>query len=239
MTEGLSKELHKLIRLYVEGDLSPRQSLTLSQAQSHYLGNVMRRKVGDALRLFNGRDGEYVARIESLSKKEVTVVAEDLIREQPPAPQAARLLVAPIKKARMDFLIEKAVEMGMTDFYTVLTQNTEVRTVNFDRIQAQLIEAAEQCERLDIPRVHRLLKLKETVDAWDAPEQLYAAIEHGDNVHMREQGDVHAVMIGPEGGFTEEEKNWLASHPKVKCISLGVRILRAETAALAALAWMR
>lgn len=239
MDKDLSKELHKLIRLYVEGDLAPRQSLSLSQAQSHYLANVMRRKAGDKLRIFNGRDGEYVAEIETVTKKSVMLVALEQIREQPEAPLISCLLVAPIKKARMDFLIEKAVEMGMTDFYPVLTQNTEVRKVNFERIEAQIIEAAEQCERLDIPRVHKFWKLKDSVDAWDLPVQLYAAVEHGDNIHMREQGDVRAVLIGPEGGFTEEEKSWLANHKKVKCISLGARILRAETAALAALAWMR
>jgi 16S rRNA (uracil1498-N3)-methyltransferase len=226
--------LKKLPRLYVDRDLQPGQTLALPEAQAHYLRSVLRQVPGDAVRLFNGRDGEYKAVLDSVDKKSVTARCEILIRPQPEAAQPIHLLFAPIKKARLDFLIEKAVELGATHLHPIITQNTEVRTLNEDRLRLQIIEAAEQCERMDVPVLSPAQKLEDLPAFWSG-ETILACIERHDAPPLKSES-AHAILIGPEGGFTENETAFLGGLNFIRPVSLGPRILRSETAVCAALA---
>jgi 16S rRNA (uracil1498-N3)-methyltransferase len=246
----MSKDFIKLPRLYVEASLADGQAVPLRADQGHYLRNVLRRAVGDSVRLFNGRDGEWLATIDVLDKKNCTVIPSKCVKSQPTLKCRIALYFAPIKKARMDWLIEKAVELGATDLHPVLTQFTELRVLNEDRLTAQIIEAAEQCERLDVPRLHGMIKLQEI----SAP--VLACLERdGDCPSLQEiltpsqggrtkEGGTEiiptlSVLIGPEGGFSQDESAWLKKSPHVTCVSLGDTILRAETASIYALSCLR
>lgn len=223
----------KLPRLYVDRDLQPGQTLTFPEAQAHYLRNVLRKEQGEGLRLFNGRDGEYKAVLDSVDKKSVTARCETLIRPQQDAIFSIHLLFAPIKKARLDFLIEKAVELGATHLHPVITQNTEVRALNEDRLRLQIMEAAEQCERMDMPMLSHVQKLEDLPQFWSG-EPILACIERYEAPPLKAETG-HAVLIGPEGGFTENETGFLNSLDFIRPVSLGPRILRSETAVCAAL----
>jgi 16S rRNA (uracil1498-N3)-methyltransferase len=230
----------KLIRIYIDASLSKGASVALTTAQAHYFHNVMRKSTGDAIRVFNGRDGEWLCLIDTLNKKNGQILPQEQLKQQTngqaqPAPQIT-LIFAPIKKQRLDFLIEKAVELGVTCFQPVLTQNTEMRKINAERIESQIIEAAEQCERLDIPTLLPLIALEKAAPLHGV---IYAAIERLDDVpHIAEVTDTQncALLIGPEGGFTAEEVQWLSARSNVSAVGLGPQIMRAETAALYGLA---
>jgi 16S rRNA (uracil1498-N3)-methyltransferase len=208
--------------------------IPLSREQGHYLQNVLRCRAGDGVRLFNGRDGEWRGVIESAGKKEISIRLEKKLKDQPPPPRETRLFFAPIKKARMDWLVEKAVELGATHLHSVLTQNTDVRAINEERVRAQIVEAAEQCERMDIPELVPLQPLFTAIQG----HNILACVERTDSPPLRKalpaSGPV-AILIGPEGGFSAEEKEKLSARSTVSLVSLGSRILRAETAGLAAL----
>ncbi len=223
----------KLPRLYVDRDLQPGQTLAFPEAQAHYLRNVLRQSPGDGLRLFNGRDGEYRAVLDSVDKKSVTARCETLIRPQQDTIFSIHLFFAPIKKARLDFLIEKAVELGATHLHPIITQNTEIRVLNEDRLRLQIVEAAEQCERMDIPVLSPLQKLEDLPQFWTG-ETILACIERHDAQPLKTE-TAHAILIGPEGGFTESETAFLNSLDFIRPVSLGPRILRSETAVCAAL----
>lgn len=244
------KEFIKLPRLYVEASLAASQVVPLSADQGHYLRNVLRRVVGDSVRLFNGRDGEWLADISVLDKKLCVVTPSQCLKPQPELKRRVALYFAPIKKARLDWLIEKAVELGATDLHPVLTQFTELRVLNEDRLHAQIIEASEQCERLDLPRLHSMIKLQEI----SAP--VLACLEREGNCPSLQEilppsqggrtkeGGIEniptlSVLIGPEGGFSADESAWLKKSPFVTCVSLGDTILRAETASIYALSVLR
>ena len=149
----------KLPRLYSAQTLTAKADVLLSDTQTHYLKNVMRRKEGDLIRLFDGRNGEFLAKISALSKKSMIVSVQEKLKEQPEHNRIIRFVFSPIKKHRMDWMIEKMVELGVTDFQPVLFQNTEIRKINIDRITTQIFEAAEQCERLTIPTLQDIQKL--------------------------------------------------------------------------------
>jgi 16S rRNA (uracil1498-N3)-methyltransferase len=184
------------------------------------------------------RDGEFLARIEAVDKKAVTFTIEQSLRKPRVAPRKIHLLFAPIKKERMDFLIEKAVELGATDLHPVLTQNTDIRKINEERLQAQMIEAAEQCERMDIPALHAVDDLFKILALWNRNIPVVAALERfgADPLLVQTISGDCAVLIGPSGGFTQDEKEKLAALGFVRPVSLGENILRSETAAAAALA---
>jgi 16S rRNA (uracil1498-N3)-methyltransferase len=231
-------DFHKLPRLYVQNALSEGHGLSLEGNHHHYLKNVMRTMEGDALRLFNGMDGEFIGRIERTGKKSVELTIENCLRKQPALKRRLHLLFPPLKKERLDFLVEKSVELGATDFHPVLTKNTDVRKINEERIKAQIIEAAEQCERLDIPALHGLQNLPETLSGWNGNVPVLAALERFDAPPVKNislTGDA-AFLIGPAGGFTEEEKDSLSKNPAIRPVSLGENILRSETAAIMLLA---
>ncbi|MCB9990409.1 MAG: 16S rRNA (uracil(1498)-N(3))-methyltransferase [Rhodospirillales bacterium] len=226
----------KYPRLYVAQDLREGQAISLSAEQAHYLRNVLRRAAGDPVRLFNGRHGEWLCALQKLDKKAAEAAPETLITPQPEPAPATHLYFAPIKKARMDFLIEKAVELGVTQLHPVLTRNTEIRQPNEARIQAQITEAAEQCERLDLPGLSSPVPLSRLLEKNTLPCPLLACLERCDASSLADalaaDKNARALLIGPEGGFTAEEAEQLAGQPHITAVSLGPRILRAETAAL-------
>ena len=231
-------------RLFVESDLAEGAVLDLDQNQAHFLRTVLRLKPGAELALFNGRDGEWQACIEALGKGKGTLLATAQRRVQTRVSDLW-LVFAPIKRARLDFMIEKATELGVTRLQPVLTRHTNVGRVNLDRMAATAREAAEQSERLTVPEVREPLDLGRLLDGWPDDRRLLLAAEAGTAqplaaalLEMKEPGGTGplAVMTGPEGGFAESELDALRNLPIVTAIGLGPRILRADTAALAALA---
>lgn len=165
----------------------------MPKEQAHYLKNVLRKTEGEYVRLFNGRDGEWVYCLTALGKKGAEARAQEQIRAQTEKNRKIHAYFPPIKKNRMDFMIEKAVELGVTDLHPILTQNTETRKINEDRLQAQIIEAAEQCERLDLPILHPLSDIFAALKSCSAP--VYAAIERIEAAPMQQDSTDCAVLI--------------------------------------------
>lgn len=233
-------EFTKCPRLFVAADLAPSRTLELEGPQHHYIHHVMRMQEGDGLRLFNGRHGEWGAAIVQTGKRRVSLEIKSKLKDQPAQAQGVHLLYAPIKKNRLDFLIEKAVELGVTDLHPVITARTEVRKLNAERLQAQITEAAEQCERLDMPRLHPEMAADLALARWDTEIPVYACIERdGDALPLSDivQAGPCAFLVGPEGGFDPAECERFARHGFLKPVSLGQNILRAETACVAALSF--
>ncbi len=230
-------------RLYVPDDLGPGRSLALAEAQAHYLRNVLRLGPGAALAFFNGRDGEWLGRIDGIGKGRCSVALDAQTRQQIPEPDLW-LVFAPVKRARIDYLVEKATELGVAELRPVRTQRTIVERVNVERLQANAVEAAEQTERLAVPLVHPPESLPALIARWPEGRRLIVCDERGRAppiaavvAALRDRPAAGAaVLIGPEGGFTETELDGLANLPFVNAVSLGPRVLRADTAALAALA---
>lgn len=213
--------------------LSEGAEITLPEDQAHYLAHVLRRKADDSVRMFNPQDGEWQAWIKDVRKKSMTVTIGRQIRKPEPLSRRLHVYFCPIKKQRQDWMIEKAVELGATDFHPVLSQNTEVRDINRDRITHQLAEASEQSERLHIPVLHPVQKLDHLLGLLPLEYPVYACIERLDTPPISRvfagQKDI-GFLIGPEGGFTSDEKKLLIS--RTHTLSLGSDILRSETAAI-------
>ncbi len=227
-------------RLFVNPPLQEGLRVDLPGDQSHYLLSVLRKRSGEYLRLFNGKDGEWAATLDVTGKKSAAAALEEKLLEQPRINQPLHLIFAPIKKQRMDFMIEKAAELGATHLHPVLTQNGEVRQINTERVTKQLIEASEQCERMSVPEILPLKPLREVISNWDHTERICACVERVDAPRLSEitqERQPDAILVGPEGGFTEEEKAFLLERRNVAPVSLGAHILRAETATIAALAF--
>jgi 16S rRNA (uracil1498-N3)-methyltransferase len=233
-------DTHKLPRLFMDLPFEKDADLPLTENAHHYVRNVMRMEEGQSIRLFNGRDGEFVGNLTSLGKKHGIVRLAQHIKQQPVAEKEIHLLFTPLRKERMDWLVEKSVELGVTHLHPVLTQNTDMRKINDERIQAQIIEAAEQCERMDIPSLSPMTELFDLFRTWSKESQIYAALERYEAPRLSEISSIRdkntlAILIGPAGGFTQEEMERIVSQEFVSAISLGDNILRAETAAIAAL----
>lgn len=228
------------IRLYVESPLERGAYVALAKEQSHYLASVMRRKAGDHVLLFNGRDGEWLAEVISASKKQVELHLQSQHKVQYDPPSLT-LCFAPVKNAPQHFLVQKAVELGVTCLQPILTRHTVVRSVNTEKLRANVIEAAEQCGRLDLPEVNEMVALEALLASHPAEQPLILCDESGGgnaaNKVLSAIGSDKALVIaiGPEGGFSQEEFALLRQKPYVHTIGLGPRILRADTAALAAL----
>jgi 16S rRNA (uracil1498-N3)-methyltransferase len=227
-------------RLFVSPDLTAGARIAAEREQANYLLNVLRLKEGDAILLFNGRDGEWRARIGEANRKGCVLVVEEQMREQTPLPDL-HYLFAPLKHARLDYMVQKAVEMGAGKLRPVLTQFTQVHRVNLERMRANTIEAAEQCGVLAIPDVEAPQKLADALADWDSTRRLIFCDEAaevanpGAALKNLPRGPA-ALLIGPEGGFSEAERADLLARSYVTALSLGPRILRADTAAVAALA---
>jgi len=226
-------------RLFVTEDISAGTEIPLSADQTNYLLNVLRLDNGAEILVFNGRDGEWRAAIEKTGKKKAKLVAGEQTREQT-EPSDLAYLFAPLKQARLDYMAQKAVEMGAGRLQPVITQFTQVRHVKVERIRANAVEAAEQCGVLSIPEVAEPLPLAEAVEGLEEDRTLVFCDEqhHGDALKALSglAGKPLAVLIGPEGGFSDAERSALTAREGTVVISLGPRILRADTAAVAALA---
>lgn len=238
-------------RLLIDQDLRAGAEIALDEAQARHVGAVLRLDVGGILRPFNARDGEWRARITVREKRGMRVVLESLLREATPSPDLD-LLFAPVKRHATDLIIEKATELGVRRIRPVVTQRTIAETVRVDRLESIAREAAEQTERFDAPEIFDAVSLVRALDGWDTIRPLIYADESGDEDGKAwggEAGRAHpigealaatkgeklALLIGPEGGFTPEERRLLRNFAYVIPVSLGPRILRAETAVIAAL----
>jgi 16S rRNA (uracil1498-N3)-methyltransferase len=237
VTEAGGQSACNKTRLYVTADLGEGMAVPLSEGQAHYLLHVMRAKAGDRLRLFNGRDGEWLAQIGTAGKR--GVIAAVLARM---APQAAVpdiwLAFAPVKKTPADYLVQKAAELGVSRLLPVFTHRTIISRINEERMAANAIEAAEQSDRLTIPEVAAPVTLEKLLAAWPKERRLYFCDEGGDAKPLAAVAGAApaAILTGPEGGFDAPERVLLRAQDFVTPVTLGPRILRADTAALTALA---
>jgi 16S rRNA (uracil1498-N3)-methyltransferase len=223
-----------LPRLFVTQVLSQGLSLTV---EGNYLAAVLRLGPGDKVKLFDDKTGEWLAEIAEAGKKRVTLVILERLREREAAPDLW-LLFAPIKRGRIDWLIEKATELGIARLVPIVTRRTVVDRLNLERLRAHAIEAAEQCERTALPELGAPVKLDALLQGWPAGRTVYFADEAGGEPFVPAPGPA-AILIGPEGGFTDEERAAIRALPCTRPVSLGPRILRADTAALAAMSlWM-
>ncbi len=228
-----------LQRLFVAGPLGSSLPVGVEGPQAHYLANVMRMDVGGQLLLFDGRSGEWLAEIVDVSRKRVALIVRQQTRPQEKIPDLT-LAFAPIKKGRVDWLVEKAVELGVHRLQPVITHRTIVDKLNLERLRSHIIEATEQCGRTGVATIDEPVKLDVYLRTFDPDRSLYFADETGGTP----AGSAFArgpatILTGPEGGFTPEEAAAIRAVAGAKAISLGPRILRAETAALAAVAaWM-
>jgi len=230
-------------RLYVDHPLGPGVRVTLDGAQSHYLADVLRRKPGDKLMVFNGRDGEWRAGFEPTGKRGAVLALEEQTRAQDRASDL-HYLFAPLKRARLDYTVQKAVEMGAARLQPVVTRYTQVERVNTDRMRANAIEAAEQCSILTLPEIDEATTLDRALAALEPARTLVFCDEDAPVADplaalapLRGRESVPlAVLIGPEGGFAPEERALLLARSDTVRLALGPRILRADTAAVAALA---
>jgi 16S rRNA (uracil1498-N3)-methyltransferase len=232
-----------LKRLFVRAGLSAGAAIEIDRSQANYLVNVLRMRDGGELLVFNGRDGEWRAALESRGKKAHALRAVARTRVQTAAPDL-HYLFAPLKQARLDYMVEKATEMGAGRLRPVLTRHTQVSRLNRERMEANAIEAAEQCGLLSVPAIEEPADLAHVLDGWTAGEGARRLIfcdeghGHEDPVAILSAlaPSPLAVLVGPEGGFSAAERADLLSRPFVTAIPLGPRILRADTAAVAALA---
>jgi 16S rRNA (uracil1498-N3)-methyltransferase len=229
-------------RLHVEPDLTPGATVELGKEAANHLVNVLRLKEGDAAVLFNGRDGAWLSRITAAGKKGATLAAAEQVAPQTP-PSDLWFGFAPLKVGRLDYLVQKATEMGAGTIQPVITRFTQART-RPDKLAAYALEAAEQCEVLSLPHIAPEVPLTTLLDGWRNTQGLrrllFADEAAGSSSPVDEISALHGlpvgILVGPEGGFSDEERDLLLSQDYVVPISLGPRILRADTAAVAALA---
>lgn len=227
------------VRLFVEADLEEGGTLGLSAERAHYFKHVMRLERGDEIAVFNGRDGEWRATVAGFGRGWCSLELGARVREQAGVPDLW-LVFAPIKRARIVALVEKATELGAAALRPVLTQHTAIRRVNAQRLRANAIEAAEQCGRLSVPEVHEPEPLDALLGRWPPGRRLLFCDESGEGgspaaVLSRAEPGPWAVLVGPEGGFDGSERAAIRRLPGAHAISLGPRVLRSETAAAAAL----
>ncbi len=225
-------------RLHLEAPLSAGGEITLSREQGHYLTGVLRLSSGDAVRAFNGRDGEWLTYLATLSKKSVSLRCERRVAEAK-LPPDIDYVFAPLKHARLDYVVQKATELGARRLRPVMTSRTVAERVNLDRMRANVVEASEQCNLVHVPEVLEPEKLEKILATWEKGRSLVycdeTMVDHNPLESLKSLRAPTAVLVGPEGGFTDEEKALLKSYPFVIPISLGPRVMRADTAAIAAL----
>ncbi|MEM9011942.1 MAG: 16S rRNA (uracil(1498)-N(3))-methyltransferase [Pseudomonadota bacterium] len=223
------------IRLFVAADLAAGMEIALEARQAHHLATVMRRRAGEAVALFNGRDGEWLATLRTLDRKGGLCLVERRIAEQW-SPPDLWLLFAPIRKARMDMVIEKAVELGAARLQPVLTRFTQTDRLRRERMVTQTIEAAEQCGALTVPEVAEPVRLADLLADWPTERALIWCDEQRAGTASADLPPAPAaLLVGPEGGLAPEERTLITDHAATRTMALGPRILRAETAAIAAL----
>jgi 16S rRNA (uracil1498-N3)-methyltransferase len=231
----MSDDLYKYPRLYMDHPLAPGD-VTLCAQHAHYLRNVMRRADGETVRFFNGVDGEWRATLVFGGRRDVIARLEKQVKPQTPRTRRVHLFFAPLKKDRMDVLISAAVQLDATDLHPVITERTEVREIKDDKVKLQIIEAAEQCERMDLPVLHPVLPLDRALSHPAVP--VFAGLERSDAKPLRDAlvpaGDC-ACLVGPVGGWTDREREYLNNSPNITPVTLGPNVLRSETAVAAML----
>ncbi len=225
-------------RLFVPDALAAGQPVALAPAQAHYLSRVMRRQHNDPVRLFNGRDGEWLARLHAIGRNNAESVPQTQLRPQRAEPDIW-LVFAPLKREATELVVEKATELGVGRLLPVFTERTNASRINAERWRAIATEAAEQCERLSVPDVAEPVRLPALLAAWPPARLLVAAIERQGGARIQPVAGPTALLIGPEGGFAALEVELLRRHPFVSMAGLGPRILRAETAAIVGLALLQ
>ena len=228
------------IRLFVDAPLGEGKAVALSRDQAHYLANVLRLKAGAQVLVFNGVDGEWCARVTAIGKRDMSLLVEHQTRLQETGPDL-HYLFAPIKRARVDYMAQKATEMGASVLRPVVTRRTIAERVKVERLEANAIEAAEQCGILRVPEVRAPQNLEDVLASWDEERLLIfadesAAVSSPLEALAPHASHPHAVLIGPEGGFDPEEREMLLRRDFVLPVSLGPRVMRADTAAVACLA---
>ena len=227
-----------MIRLFVNAELAAGNTVAASEGQAHYLGGVMRRATGDPVLLFNGRDGEWSSRIASLSRGKASFAVEALVRPQEDD-EDFWLVFAVLKRDSTDLVVQKATELGVSAVQPVFTERTNAGRVNLDRLRAIAIEAAEQSERLTIPDIRPAMPLHDILGAWPDDRKLFVALERADAQPLAPASGRAGLLIGPEGGFGPIDRLALDRCSFVHPVSLGRRVLRAETAAIVGLALLQ
>lgn len=231
-----------MIRLYIDHPLSENQQIFLNESQSHYIQKVMRLKHDDIILLFNGKDGEWQARIMGLEKK-TTILS--LLSQNRPQPQTENLclLFSPLKPKRQEFLVEKATELGVSVLWPIRFERTSIPKVNLEKMRAQAREAAEQCERLTLPEIKDLIPLPQLLKNWPSDEVLLFGDETLDSPSLttfqRDPEKFYNFLVGPEGGLTRQEYALLKAHPQAYGVTLNPHILRTETAALVGISYLQ
>ena len=236
--------MKKNLRIYSKENLK-NGKLTLNKKQSHYLKNVMRLKLSDKISIFNEKDGEWVASITSIKKNECSILIEDFLKDSDIF-YDVWLLFAPIKQARLDYLAQKSCEMGVKKLFPILTEHTQVKKINIDRINSNLIEAAEQCNFNNIPEVSEVFNFNYILDNWEKFFEDRKVIFCDENSRLdvfeilnNQENKVNnkwAIIVGPEGGFSDFERSSIDNKNNTMSISLGPRIIRSDTAVVAILA---
>lgn len=231
---------YRMQRLFIDAGLAAGEPVEASKEQFHYLANVLRMAEGDAVLVFNGRDGEWRAELSFPTRKRLLLTPVEETRPQP-APSDLHYLFAPLKVGRLDYLVQKAVEMGAGVLQPVMTQHVQGKINSIERLEANVVEAAEQCGILSIPRVAAPRKLEDLLADWPRERRIVFCDEgHGSQNPLPALSAVKerklALLVGPEGGFSDEERTLLRGLDFVTPIPLGPRILRADTAAVAAMA---
>ena len=226
------------VRIYFPEKISLKKTITITTKQLHYLINVMRKKKNDTLLIFNSVDGEYLAKISQIYKKYVVLIIDKKIRDVETEIDLW-ILFAPVKKVPTEYIMQKATELGASKIFPVITDRTITKQINLKRMQDIVIEASEQCERLTIPEIFDLKKLEDLIESWDKKRIIIygdETIRNQDeikfdfqNIYSKSSG---AILIGPEGGFSNDEINYLRKKPFIKPIDLGPRILRSDTAVI-------
>jgi 16S rRNA (uracil1498-N3)-methyltransferase len=230
------------VRLFVDQPLLATATLLLEPAPSHYLVSVMRHSVGDVVELFNGRDGAWLAQVQDANRKRCVLLLQSQSTPQE-VPDDLWLLCAPLKKERLNWTAEKSCELGVARFVPVQTQRSMAERLNPDRLRAHMIEAAEQCGRTYVPEIAQRIKLDALLGQWPGERALLFCDESGgadiSTTLRNHEATAWGIIIGPEGGFTPDERAALLSHPATVAVTLGRNILRADTAAVAAIAIWR
>ena len=231
---------YRMQRLFIDAGLAEGEPVEASKEQFHYLANVLRMAEGDAVLVFNGRDGEWRAELSFPTRKRLLLTPTEETRPQP-APSDLHYLFAPLKVGRLDYLVQKAVEMGAGLLQPVMTQHVQGKINSVERLEANVVEAAEQCGILSIPRVAPPRKLEDLLADWPRERRIVFCDEgHGSQNPLPALAAITerklALLVGPEGGFSDEERTLLRNLDFVTPIPLGPRILRADTAAVAAMA---